>query len=156
MWTMFFSSHHCFIILFQFVYIIFTLKVKKKTWKMDSAPKTPPPIVDLIHQNVFLFFTHAPSERSVGLQMASFSSSASSSSSSTPPTFCSYPAEKSSSFVPTWPKKAQVLFLPGRKKLKFCSYPAEKSSSFFSLRYRNAMKWGGMWVLRWVCNLVCF
>ena len=46
--------------------------------------------------------------------------------------FCSYPAEKSSSFVPTQPRKAQVfLFLPGRKKLKFCSYPAEKSSRFF-------------------------
>ena len=57
---------------------------------------------------------------------------------STPLTFCSYPAEKSSSFVPTRPKKAQVLFLPGRKKLKFCSYPAEKSSSFVPTRPRKA------------------
>ena len=41
-------------------------------------------------------------------------------------------------FVPTRPKKAQVLFLPGRKKLKFCSYPAEKSSSFVPTRPKKA------------------
>ena len=52
--------------------------------------------------------------------------------------FCSYPAKKSSRFVPTRPKKSQVLFLPGRKNLKFCSYPAKKSSSFFPTRPRKA------------------
>ena len=53
-------SHHCFIILFQVLDIIFTLKVKQKhehwIW-----PKHPPPIVDLIHQNVCFivcFFTY--------------------------------------------------------------------------------------------------
>ena len=36
MWTMFFSfSHHYFIVLFQFLYIIFTLKVNKKH-KVDT------------------------------------------------------------------------------------------------------------------------
>ena len=131
-------------------------------------------------------FTHAPSERSVGLQMARFSSS----SSSTPPNLCSYPAEKNSSFVPTRPrkaqvfvslryrkrrevgrrvglslsmrscssslslpshlqlfvptrlKKAQVLFLPSREKLKF----------LFLLCIENAV--GGAWVFGCVCHLV--
>ena len=42
-------------------------------------------------------------------------------------------------FVPTRPKKAQVLFLPSREKLKFfCSYPAAKSSSFVPTRPRKA------------------
>ena len=36
--------HHCFIILFQFLDIIFTLKVKKNMWKVDSARDPPPPL----------------------------------------------------------------------------------------------------------------
>ena len=37
--------HHCFIVLFQFLDILFTLKVKKKRAKVDST-RNPPPIVD--------------------------------------------------------------------------------------------------------------
>ena len=118
----------------------------------------PLPPCGLNSSKCLFVFTHAPSERSVGLQMDFFFFSFSFSS-STPPTFCSYPAEKSSSSVPTRPKKAQVLFLPGRKKLKFCSYPAEKSSSFVPTWPRKAqvfVSWGGAWVFGYVCHLVYF
>ena len=63
---------------------------------------------------------------SVGLQMDIFSSSF-----FTPPTFCSYPAKKSSSFVPIRPRKAQV---------------------FVSLRYRKRR--GRVWVFGCVCHRV--
>ena len=86
-----------------------------------------------IFEDVCNVFTHAPSERSVGLQKDFFSFSFSSSSSSTPPTFCSYPAEKSSSFVPTRLRKAQV---------------------FVSLRYRKRRGGGGVGL--WLCMPSCF
>ena len=71
--------------------------------------------------------------------------------------FCSYPAEKSSSFVPTRPKKAQVLFLPGRKSSSFVPtrpkkaqvlfLPGrEKLKFLFLLGTENTVKWGGVWV----------
>ena len=40
-------------------------------------------------------------------------------------------------FVPTRPKKAQVLFLPSREKLKFCSDPAKKNSYFVPAQPRK-------------------
>ena len=46
--------NHCFIILFQYLDIFFYIKSIKNMWKVDSD-RNPPPIVDLIHQNVFLF-----------------------------------------------------------------------------------------------------
>ena len=51
MWTMFFSSHHCFIVIFQFLDIILHLKNKQKQkHEKWTQPETTPPIVDLIHQ----------------------------------------------------------------------------------------------------------
>ena len=49
-----FFSHHCFIILFQFLDIIFTLKVKKTMWKVDSAQNPPPP--PLWTKSIQMFF----------------------------------------------------------------------------------------------------
>ena len=49
-----FFFHHCFIVLFQFLDIIFTLKVKKKTWKVGLGPKTPPPHCGLSPSKCFL------------------------------------------------------------------------------------------------------
>ena len=49
MWTMFFFlTHHCFFVLFQFLDIFFTLKVKKihEKWIRTKTPPPPPPIVD--------------------------------------------------------------------------------------------------------------
>ena len=50
-----FFSHHCFIILFQFFDIFFSLKVKKNV-KSGLGPNPPPPpaIVDLIHPFFFV------------------------------------------------------------------------------------------------------
>ena len=50
-----FFSHHCFIVLFQFLDIIFTLKVKKQTWKVDSA-RDPPPHCGLSPSKCFFVF----------------------------------------------------------------------------------------------------
>ena len=42
-------------------------------------------------------------------------------------------------FVPTWPKKAQVLFLPGQKKAQVLFLPGrKKNSSFVPTRQRQA------------------
>ena len=81
-------------------------------------------------------FTHEPSKRSVGLQMDFFFFSFS----STPPTFCSYPAEKSSSFVPTQPRKAQVFVSWGGVGLWLCmpsclSYTEFFFTPFFTVQY---------------------
>ena len=49
--------HHCFIVLFQFFDIIFTLKFKKKkTWKVDSAQNPPPPCGLSPSKCFFVFF----------------------------------------------------------------------------------------------------
>ena len=47
--------HPCFIVLFQYLDIFFTLKVKKICEKWIRTKTPPPPIVDLIHQNVVFF-----------------------------------------------------------------------------------------------------
>ena len=51
-----FFFHHCFIVLFQFLDIIFTLKVKKKHAKVDSARNPPPPLWTKSIQMFFFFF----------------------------------------------------------------------------------------------------
>ena len=75
-----------------------------------------------------LIFTHTPSERSVGLQMDIFS-------------FSSL-FQHLQLFVPTRPKKAQVLFLPGRKSSSFVPTRPKKAQVFVSLRYRKRCEVG--------------
>ena len=60
MWTMFFF-HHCFIVLFQYLYIFFYIKSKKNTCKVDSdRDPPPPPHCGLNPSKCFCFFLNFP------------------------------------------------------------------------------------------------
>ena len=52
-----FFFHHCFIVLLQFLDLSFTLKVKKKRAKVDSARNPPPPLWTKSIQFFFFFLT---------------------------------------------------------------------------------------------------